>query len=142
ERAVAAQLLVAEGDGLRVRFTHALVRETLYEGLLPPRRRGWHRRAADALLARLAPDPDAVASHLRRAGDPRAIAWLVRAGLRAERAYAWLSAAERFEAALALLGGDDAPAGARGWLLARLAAVRAYADTRRSVAHLDAAARL
>ena len=44
-----------------------------------------------------------MAHHLRRAGDPRAAAWLVRAGERAQRAYAWLTAAERFAAALALL---------------------------------------
>src|SRR5437773_1205646 len=82
------------------RFVHALVREALYQGLPPSRRRGWHRRAGEVLAAEARPDPDAVAYHFRRAGDPRAAAWLLRAGERAQAAYAWLSAAERFEAAL------------------------------------------
>ena len=44
EQAVEAHLLEAERDGTRVRFVHALTREALYEGVLPPRRRVWHRR--------------------------------------------------------------------------------------------------
>ena len=39
EQAVEAHLLEAERDGTRVRFVHALTREALYEGILPPRRR-------------------------------------------------------------------------------------------------------
>src|SRR5690606_27793423 len=44
EAAVEARLLEAHSDGAAVRFAHALIRETLYDGLLPPRRRLWHRR--------------------------------------------------------------------------------------------------
>src|SRR5262249_22013503 len=40
ERAVQAHLLEALGEGSGVRFAHALVREALYEGILPMRRRG------------------------------------------------------------------------------------------------------
>ena len=105
EQAVEAHLLDAERDGARVRFVHALTREALYEGVLPPRRRLWHRQVAEALMARRDPDPDAVAYHFQQAGDPRAWEWLVRAGERAQRAYAWLTAAERFAAAADLLGG-------------------------------------
>jgi NifB/MoaA-like Fe-S oxidoreductase len=65
ERTVEAHLLEAERDGTRVRFVHALIREALYEGILPPRRRLWHQRAAEVLLASLDPDPDAVANHLQ-----------------------------------------------------------------------------
>ena len=72
EQAVEAHLLEAERDGTRVRFVHALTREALYEGILPPRRRVWHRRVAEALMAKPGPDPDAVAYHLREASDPRA----------------------------------------------------------------------
>ena len=99
-----ARLLAESPDGDAVRFAHALIREALYEGLLATaaaarapaggRGAGWRRPR---------PDPDAVAYHFRRAGDPRAAEWLVRAGERAQRAYAWLTAAERYEAALALL---------------------------------------
>jgi hypothetical protein len=54
-----------------VRFAHALIREALYLGTSPPRRRQWHRRTGEALL-HATPDPDVVAYHFRQAGDPRA----------------------------------------------------------------------
>src|SRR5439155_18138244 len=63
--AVEARLLAAAGDDAGVRFAHALVREALYEGLPPGRRRAWHRRVAEALQSAPDPDPDAVAYHLR-----------------------------------------------------------------------------
>lgn len=44
ERAVGMHLMEAERDGTRIRFVHALTREALYEGILPPRRRLWHGR--------------------------------------------------------------------------------------------------
>ncbi|HET8629857.1 MAG TPA: AAA family ATPase [Thermomicrobiales bacterium] len=138
ERAVEAHLLAATPDGAGVRFAHALAREALYAGLLPPRRRALHRRIAEALLALPAPDPDAVAYHFRQAGDARAYAWLVRAGERAQAAYAWLTAAERFAAALALPGAAADP-GERGWLLLRLAWLRRHQAPDRGVADLDAA---
>ncbi|HEX6737670.1 MAG TPA: AAA family ATPase, partial [Vicinamibacteria bacterium] len=142
ERAVEAHVLEETPDGLRARFVHALIREALYEGVLPSRRRTWHRRVAEALLAAPGPDPDAVAYHLRQAGDPRAAEWLIRAGGRAERAYAWLTAAERYEAALTLLEGDEARAGERAVILLRLAQLRRYADPRQGVAYLEEAERL
>jgi DNA-binding CsgD family transcriptional regulator len=137
ERAAEARLLeVAAGDA-DIRFAHALVREALYEALLPSRRRLWHRRAAEALTAQARPDPDAVAGHLQRAGDPRAAEWLVRAGERARRAYALLTAAERFEAALTLLEGQGGAARERAMVLYRLARMRRYADPRGAIAYLD-----
>jgi DNA-binding CsgD family transcriptional regulator len=140
ERAVAAHALEATASG--VRFAHALIREALYAGVLAPRRRAWHRRAGEALLATPGPDPDVVAHHLRQAGDQRAAAWLVRAGERAQRAYAWLTAAERFAAALALLEEQGADAGRRIALLITLAQLRRYGDARESIALLEEAARL
>ena len=65
ERAVEAHLLEAERDGTRVRFVHALTREALYEGVLPPRRRSG-TAGGEALLASADPDPDAVAYHSSR----------------------------------------------------------------------------
>jgi tetratricopeptide (TPR) repeat protein len=142
ERAVEARLLVETADGSGVRFAHALVREALYEGILGLRRRALHRRVGEALEREPTPDPNAVAYHFRQAGDARAVEWLLRAGERAQRAYAWLTAAERYEAALALLPDDEATAGERGWLHFRLARMRSHADPHQGLAHLDAAVRL
>ncbi len=101
-------MLEAGRDGDSVGFAHALVREVLYEGILPPRRRVWHRRVAEVTAELPAPDPDAVAYHFTQAGDERAVDWLVRAGDRAFRSYAWLTARDRFVAAVALLEGEPA----------------------------------
>ncbi|HUG16158.1 MAG TPA: LuxR C-terminal-related transcriptional regulator, partial [Thermomicrobiales bacterium] len=119
ELAIAARLVVATPDGLGLRFVHALVRETVYEAILPPRRRARHREIAEALLAAGDPDPDALAHHLQQAGDPRAIEWLVLAGERAYRAYAWRTAIERFDAAAQLMADDPDRARDCGWLLYR-----------------------
>ncbi len=107
-----------------------------------PRRQGWHRTIAEALLAAPAPDPDAVADHFLRAGDPRAAAWLIRAGERAQRAYAWLTAADRFEAALTVPGGMVAGAGDRAILLYRIARMGQFADPRRGIPLLEESMRL
>ena len=74
----AARLVEPTAEGLR--FAHALIREALYEGTLPLRRRGWHRKVGETLAGTRGADPDAVAYHLRQAGDARAAEWLVRAG--------------------------------------------------------------
>jgi DNA-binding CsgD family transcriptional regulator/tetratricopeptide (TPR) repeat protein len=142
ERAVDAQLLDAGDDGASVEFAHALVREVLYEGILPPRRRVWHRRVAEVIVDMPAPDPDAVAYHFTQAGDARAIDWLVRAGDRAFRTYAWLTARDRFVAAVALLEGDAARSNERGWLLYRLGRLMRLGDPAQGVAYLAEAERV
>jgi DNA-binding CsgD family transcriptional regulator len=141
ERAVEAHLLAAERDGTRVRFVHALTREALYEGILPPRRRVWHRRVAEALLANADPDPDAVAYHLQQAGDPRAWEWLVKAGDRAQRAYAWVTAAERLQAAAALLEGVEGEE--RTWcrLACRIGYLKRFSDPPGAIAVIEVAER-
>jgi DNA-binding CsgD family transcriptional regulator len=143
ERAVAANIMDASADGLAVRFTHALIREALYDGVLPPRRRVWHGQIGEALLAQdEAPDPDAVAYHLNQAGDRRAVVWLTRAGERAQRAFAWRTAALRFGTALSLLECDDASLNERGWLRFRLALMRRFEDPGAGVVDLEEAERL
>jgi DNA-binding CsgD family transcriptional regulator len=98
DEALLATIVSAAGAGLLVetvggvRFAHALTREAVYAGTPGLRRRAWHRRAAAVLLAAARPDPDAVATHLQRAGDPRA---------------AVVTAVARFRAALALLDGPE-----------------------------------
>jgi DNA-binding CsgD family transcriptional regulator/tetratricopeptide (TPR) repeat protein len=143
ERAVEARVIDAASDGLTVRIAHALIREALYEGVLPPRRRVWHRQIGEALLAQsAAPDPDAVAYHFSQAGDRRAVVWLTRAGERARWALAWGTATLRFEAALALLEDDDHALNERGWLRFRLALLRRFVDPRAGITSLEEAERL
>jgi DNA-binding CsgD family transcriptional regulator len=139
EHAVTAHILFADSDGVRVRFVHALTREALYEGLLPSRRRGWHRRVAEALLAAPDPDPDVVANHLRRAGDRRAFEWLLRAGLRARRAAAWVSAGERCAEGAAVLAEEGGHERERGWLLFYCGRMRFFSDTAQALRHFDEA---
>src|SRR5829696_3243269 len=115
ERAEAAHLVTASARGDGIRFTHALIRDVLYEDVPALRRGRIHRRVAEVLIALPAPDPDAVASHLQQAGDERAAAWLVRAAERAEDAYALVTAAERYEAAMKLLDTQEADLAERGW---------------------------
>jgi DNA-binding CsgD family transcriptional regulator len=142
ERASEARLLDVRDDGAHVSFAHALVREALYVGILPPRRRGLHRRVADQLIASRSPDPDAVAYHLQEAGDGRAIEWLVRAGERARQEYAWVTAKERFASAIALLGGDPERDRDRGWLLYRTGRLLRFGDTAAGIDYLVEAERI
>jgi hypothetical protein len=138
----AAHLMAETTDGSGAVFAHALVREAIYESIRPSQRRQWHRTVGETLAAAPAADPDTVASHFQRAGDRRALAWLLAAGERAQQAWAWLGAATRFEMALALMGDDTSTASERGWLIFRLALLRRYGDPGRALINLDAAARL
>lgn len=141
ERAGEAGFLTAASDGTAVRFTHALVREALYKGMLPPRRRVWHRKIGAVLAASARPDPDAVSYHFKQAGDARSIDWLIRAGDRAQRTYAWPIAVLHFEEVLHLLEGSDERAAERGWLLYRVGKLLRFTDNARGLAYLEEATR-
>jgi predicted ATPase/DNA-binding CsgD family transcriptional regulator len=138
ERGLEARL-IEESPGGRLRFVHALVRETLYRELALPIRQRWHRRVGEALEETARPNPEEVANHFRQAGDPKAGAWLIRAGLRAEEGYAWMTAVERFVAALEFVGEDNTRK--KGWLLFRIGVLLRYSDTGRSISYLDQAER-
>ena len=142
EQAVERQLLVASPDGSRVQFVHALTREALYESVTPPRRRLWHERAATVLMETDHSDPDAVAFHLQHAGDARAGEWLVRAADRAQRAYAWLTAADRLRSAADLLGSIPSEEDRRCRLLYRLARLKRFSLPADALAIADEAADL
>lgn len=141
EQAIEANLMEQTADGEGLRFVHALIREELYGALLLPRQRSWHRRIGEALAGMPRHDPDAVAYHFRQAADERATGWLIRAGKRAERSHAWVTAAERFEAALGCLGGAGEQDRRRGWLLFRIGVLLRYSDTARSISYLEEAER-
>ena len=87
------------------------------------------------------PDPDAVAYHLQQAGDPRAWEWLVKAGDRAQRAYAWVTAAERLQAAAALLEGVEGEE--RTWcrLACRIGYLKRFSDPPGAIAVIEVAER-
>ena len=72
--ALAAQVIVADGDGYA--FRHALIQEMVHDELLPSERAALHARYADALEARLTSQPELaaeVAEHRMQARDvPRA----------------------------------------------------------------------
>ena len=138
EQALQANLIDETADRSAFRFTHALVREALYDGATLPRRRAWHRRIADLLAARPQADPDLVAHHLLQASDVSAGEWLIRAARRAERRDASWDAVARFEQALPLLEHQDDP-DALAWLHADLAESYRYIDPTKSASHLDAA---
>ena len=101
-RARDAGLLAAgEHDG-RLRFTHHLVRDAVYARLLPSQRRQIHRRIAERMEAARDGSPAMLAHHWREAGDlERAAPYAVAAGEDALGRYAFASARDQFEAALA-----------------------------------------
>lgn len=142
EQAIDSHILFETEDGTGLSFTHALVREVLYQGLALPRRRIHHRQIAEVLAETSGADPDIVAHHFQQAGDQRAADWLIRAGARAQRAYAWQIAAERFQSALAVLEGAEGTARQRGWLHYRIGRMLRFTDQPLSIAYYEDARRL
>jgi DNA-binding CsgD family transcriptional regulator len=92
--------LLREASTHSYAFSHAIVRDALYTGVVLPRRRMLHRSVAELLAARVPSDPDRVAHHFDMAGDPRSATWLLRAGIRARQQFAPHSAIKRFTGAL------------------------------------------
>ncbi len=109
--------LVAEapGDPGRYSFAHALIRETLYEGMSSARRARVHRRVGIALEESDPALPEsqigALALHFTRAADPedaeRAIRYGLRAGEQATEMLANEEAAAHYSRALEVLDRSD-----------------------------------
>jgi DNA-binding CsgD family transcriptional regulator len=137
DQAEEARFITLDDSGGHARFVHALIRESLHEGLPPHQRRALHRETGEALMRSLHPDPDAVAYHFRQAGDARAVEWLTKAGERAHRSWAWLTAAERYEAALPLLEGSNP--GERARLLYLIAVLRQFVSPQSGIPLLEEA---
>jgi DNA-binding CsgD family transcriptional regulator len=140
ERAVKAQL-VAVSSVDTFHFRHALIREGLYQLILPPRRRILHQTLGELLERDPGVDPDIVAWHFQQAGDKRVAPWLIRASERAQRSYAWTTAAERLVAAVELLAADLSDLES-GWLVYRIGRLRRHANVTEAIRWLREAVRL
>ncbi|MGH3853914.1 MAG: AAA family ATPase [Pseudonocardiaceae bacterium] len=103
--------LLHEADEGWARFTHALIRQGVYEDIAPPVRRDLHAASFRALVAAGAHPAEAaehaVAAHL--AGDPVAVCTVARAGRAALRVGAVRAARVHLAAGLRLAG-EAAPA--------------------------------
>jgi tetratricopeptide (TPR) repeat protein len=111
EEATGARLVIESANG-RYRFAHALVRDTLYNGLSAMRRVALHRRVAEGIEAIHAAALDdhlpALAHHWARASAPaaethKAVDYATRAGDRALAQLAHDEAATYYRQALDLL---------------------------------------
>jgi predicted ATPase len=103
--AVSDQVLVIDGDAGR--FRHALVREALYDDLLPGERKRLHLAAAQAIEASERLDEHVrwalLAHHWDAAGmTVKAFAASLQAGQEAERVHAFADAAAQYDRALRL----------------------------------------
>ncbi|MEV4253547.1 AAA family ATPase [Spirillospora sp. NPDC049652] len=128
---VIAGLLDEPGPG-RVRFVHALVRDTLVADVSRLRATRMHARIADALEG--TGDVAALAHHYARAGSPKAVGYCVRAAELAEARYAHGVAACLLADAVANSTGPDERVDLLGRLLRaqiRAGAVAAARETRR-----------
>jgi DNA-binding SARP family transcriptional activator len=112
EAGLLAGLVTEPGPG-RIRFAHALVRDTLYHGLSRLRRSRLHARAAEAIERHSPGDVAALAHHYAEAGtDPAKAAPYCRlAATQAEQRFAYPEAARLWEQAIACSDqASDAPA--------------------------------
>ena len=124
---LAEQVLITDEDE-RFCFRHALLREALYDDLLPGERGEWHLALAQALESSANGGEDLeleraamVASHYAAAGDqPAAVRASVNAALAAERVHAYGEVTELVERALELwprVSEDARPDGVAGLAL-------------------------
>jgi len=111
--ALAREIVVREPGGVgRYRFTHALIRETLYEELGPAERIRLHGQIGEVLeeVHRTDPTPHltALAHHFLEAaparGADKALVYSTRAGRHAAASLAYEAAAAHFQSALEVLG--------------------------------------
>ena len=111
DEAASAGLIGAVPEaGGRLRFSHILVRDALYEDLPAPRRLRLHRAVAEALEAAYSANPGPhlfeLAHHYREGGAPvadKAIEYAQRAGDKAASQYGYEEAARHYTRALGML---------------------------------------
>ena len=116
EEALAVRLIEEHrgSSGAAYRFSHALVRETLYGELSIVRKQRFHLRAGEAIeqvrAGRLEPYIGQLANHFYQGNEPvKAIDYCRRAGEVSVRVYAWEEALKHWETALELMEEHEAP---------------------------------
>jgi predicted ATPase len=132
--AVASHIVVTVRDDL-YGFRHALLREVVYDDLLPGERTAMHAALGRALEERIAAGDTgahiatAAAHHWAAAGDqPKALTAAVRAALAAERVNAFAEEQALFERALALWERVPEPEAAAGMTQIELLKKAAFAS--------------
>ncbi len=108
DEALAAGLVVeASAERRRYSFSHALIRETLYEGMSAARRASTHRRVGEVLERSRRESLPSLALHFTRAAGPqdaeKAVTYAARAGDQATAMLAHEEAAEHYTRALEVL---------------------------------------
>ena len=108
DEALGAGLVVEIGGTPdRYSFSHALIRETLYEGMSAPRRARTHRRVGEAIEAARRESLPSLALHFTRAAGPhntdKAITYAMRAGEEATAMLAHEEAAGHYTRALEVI---------------------------------------
>jgi RecA/RadA recombinase len=159
EAAVAARLILEDPDEVdRFSFTHALVRQTLYERPIASRRLRLHGCVAVALeCAPLAVHPAELAHHYFQArevgGAAKAIVYSLKAAKASQEAHAYEDAAAHYERALValeLVNHEDAAArcdvllalGAARWRASERDPRASYAEALELARRLDSSDRL
>jgi DNA-binding CsgD family transcriptional regulator/tetratricopeptide (TPR) repeat protein len=137
--ALESHLVDESPNGRGVAFHHALVREAIYARMVLPLRLKVHIQVAEAFLSQPDPDPETVAYHLHRAGDPRAAEWLIRAGEKAESQLAYLEACERYRQAVERVQRDEGNARQVIHLLLKIATLLRFLDPSLSVEYFQSA---
>ncbi|WP_433393324.1 BTAD domain-containing putative transcriptional regulator [Micromonospora sp. KLBMP9576] len=139
--ALAAGFLTEHGSERRLRFTHILVRDTLYGDLSAPRRARWHAAAGEAIERLYPGDVTALAHHFALAATPatapRAARYAGMAAERAERRFQPHEAARLWRLAV-----DAHDRAGGGDVRARLDAVMGLGRALAVTGHLDEARRL